>query len=108
MSARERKLSENEAVFRAFNDGVREVEERMVESSVAEFVCECSSPSCEERIRLPLDAYGHVRADPIRFVIKKGHEVASLERVVHETADDAIVEKRKGQAAAVAQDNDAP
>lgn len=107
MTSRERKLSENEAAFRAFNEGVREVEERVGDTPVGEFVCECSDAVCEERIRLPLDEYEQVRADPIRFVIREGHEVAPLETVVRETADYAVIEKREGEAAAVARD-DAP
>lgn len=102
MTSRDRKLSRNETAFRAFNQGVREVEERVGDSSVVEFVCECSDASCEERIRLPLEEYERVRADPIRFVIKNGHEVISLERVVRETAGYAVIEKREGDAAAVA------
>ncbi|HEU5476280.1 MAG TPA: hypothetical protein VFU64_00430 [Gaiellaceae bacterium] len=104
MTSRDRKLSRNETAFRAFNEGVRDVEERIGDSSVAEFVCECSDAGCEERIRLPLAEYEQVRADPIRFVIKKGHEVAALEHVVRETAEYAVVEKHEGEAAAVARD----
>lgn len=43
MSDRTAKLTANEAAFRAFNEGVREVEERTGDASAAEFVCECSA-----------------------------------------------------------------
>lgn len=105
MSGRDRKLSRNEAAFRAFNEGVREVEERLGDP-VGEFVCECSDDSCEERVRMPLDQYQQVRTSAIRFVIRKGHEVASLESVVHESADYAVVEKREGEAASIARGDD--
>jgi hypothetical protein len=96
VSARARKLSANEAAFRAFNEGVHEVERRVGDSDDGEFACECSDPRCEERIRMPLDEYAHVRAETTRFVIKNGHEMTTLERVVHRTDDYAIVEKREG------------
>jgi hypothetical protein len=97
MRARERKLNANEAVFRGFNEGVLDVEQRVAESDEAEFVCECSDPGCEERLRVPLSEYTEVRVDPIHFLAKKGHEVAALERVVRETDDYLLVEKRKGE-----------
>jgi len=89
-------------VFRAFNEGVRQVEEHVGDSPTAEFVCECSDAGCEERIRLLIADYADVRADPTRFVVKKGHEVAALERIVRETADYAVVEKLEGDAAEIA------
>lgn len=95
MSGRERKLSENEVVFRAFNEGVREVEQRVGDSAVGEFVCECSDPDCEERIKVSLDEYAQLRADPIRFFVKSGHELAALERVIWRTDDFLVVEKRE-------------
>lgn len=103
MSGRERKLGENEAAFRAFNEGIRVVEERIDDSPETEFVCECSDPACEARIRIPLTDYTAVRASPIRFLVKPGHEIASLERVLRQTDDYAVIEKREGEAAEAAQ-----
>jgi hypothetical protein len=50
---------------------------------------------------MSLEAYERVRTDAIRFVIKRGNEVASLERVVQETADYAAVEKLEGEPASI-------
>jgi hypothetical protein len=102
MSGRRRKLSENEVAFRAFNEGIREVEQRVGGPPDADFVCECSDPACDARIRLPLAEYEQVRAVPIRFVVKLGHEVSALERVIRRTDDYAIIEKREGEAAETA------
>ena len=106
MAERERKLSENEAVFRAFNEGVRDVEERLKESPRIEVVCECSDTSCEERIEMRLEEYAEVRDSPIRFVVRRGHEVSPLERVVHEEETYSDVEKRSGEAADAAREDD--
>lgn len=98
MSDRTAKLIANEATFRAFNEGIREVEQRTSDASAAEFVCECSGASCEARIRVPLDEYEQVRTDPLRFMIKDGHEVAALERVVRRAGAYTVVEKHEGDA----------
>ena len=102
MSDRTAKLTANEAAFRAFNEGVREVEERTGDASAAEFVCECSDAACEERIRIPLDEYEQVRTNPLRFMIKDGHEIAALEQVIRRTDAYTVVEKHDGEAAETA------
>jgi hypothetical protein len=64
----------------------------------------CSDARCEERIRLPLDEYTQLRADPIRFVVKSGHEIAALERLTRQTDEYSIVEKREGESAEIARE----
>ena len=94
MDERERRLAENEALFRAVNE---RIEERAValgdDGHVYEFFCECSNPECTFRIRATLVEYERVRADPARFVVKPGHDLPEVERVV--VRDDAywVVEK---------------
>jgi hypothetical protein len=58
----------------------REVNERIVrlnqvfESPEGDFLCECASGLCAERLRLSLEEYEAIRADPRRFLMAPGHE----------------------------------
>lgn len=58
----------------------REVNEKIVrlnqvfESPEGDFLCECSSSVCAERLRLTLEEYEAIRADPRRFLMTVGHE----------------------------------
>lgn len=58
----------------------REVNERIVrlnqvfESPEGEFLCECANGTCAERLRLSLEEYEAIRADPRRFLMSPGHE----------------------------------
>ena len=58
----------------------REVNEKIVclnvvfESPEGDFLCECSSSDCAQRLRLALDEYDAIRADPRRFLMSPGHE----------------------------------
>ena len=70
-----------------------------------EFVCECSSPECVERVTLTLRQYERVRADGARFVLVPGHTNPDVELVVHRTADHQVVEK-DGAAGIIAEQAD--
>jgi hypothetical protein len=104
MSERERKLTENEAVFRAFNEGVRDVEGRVGSGSTIEVVCECSDAHCDERIQLPVEEYADIRSNPVRFAVKVGHDVAAVEEILRQGDAYAVIEKRSGHAADIARD----
>jgi hypothetical protein len=62
------------------------------------FLCECSDTACVETVELRISVYQEVRANPIRFVIKPGHEIEAIERVVAEDGGYAVVEKHKAEA----------
>lgn len=70
-----------------------------------EFVCECSSTDCVERVRLTLRQYEQIRAEGTRFVLVPGHADPALELVVHTTADHHVVEK-DGAAGIIAEQGD--
>jgi hypothetical protein len=107
MSERERKLGENENLFRAVNERLKELGEAfegMTER--AEFVCECVDRSCTSRIGMTLDEYERVRQKPTWFMTVPGHEVLMLEAVVDENDRYLIVEKRSGEPAQAAIEGD--
>jgi hypothetical protein len=51
-------------------------------TDLVELRCECGYPSCNATIVLSLDEYQTVRQDPTHFLIKEGHEVAEVVRVM--------------------------
>jgi hypothetical protein len=107
MGERERKLGENENLFRGVNERLKELGEAFEGmTETAEFVCECADRSCAERIRMTLDEYERVRAAPTHFLIVPGHEAQLLERVVDENERYLIVEKRPGDPAKAAIEGD--
>jgi hypothetical protein len=85
-------MAKTEALF-------RDVNERIATTAVhfggedAEFVCECADPKCVQRVEVPLEVYDGVRADPTTFILAKGHEEESIERVIDERRRYQVVEK---------------
>jgi len=104
---RARRLGQNEALFRSVNEKVQELGESFATfTGTFVVVCECGSQSCIEHIELTLTEYEHVRQNPLRFVIKPGHEYADVEDVVEKADRYWVVEKAAGGPAALAVDTD--
>ena len=93
LTAREKRLGENEALFRAANERVEEWEERHLRFESELYYCECADPNCREKVVLRHADYEKVRADPCYFVIVPGHEVPDIEMVIEQHDGWAIVEK---------------
>jgi hypothetical protein len=87
----------NEALYREVNERIAELGERSrhtLPDGRIEVLCECGEEGgCGQRVRVPLDAYEHVRAQDDRFVVKPGHETPDLEHAVEWTEDYVIVDK---------------
>ena len=98
--ARETRLAENEVLFRSVNEGIEEQAIRFGGDGY-EFLCECASRVCLERVALTLHEYEHIRAEATRFFVVPGHENAEVESVV-ETAPHYYVVEKNGAAAIVA------
>ena|SRR5579862_712101 len=107
MDARERRLVENEAVFREVNEHIKEAAGAASarEPHVYEFLCECSNSDCTILLELSLVEYEHVRRDPTRFVVAPGHDLPEIEDVIFRSNRYQMVRKR-GAAAAIAEDRD--
>jgi hypothetical protein len=84
-----KRLEHNEQVFRAVNEEIDDASG----GAAREYVCECADAACTQTIRLTEEGYQAVRADPKRYVVIPGHEVAGLERVVDREPDHLLVEK---------------
>ena len=112
-----RRALEGRSKRQALNEALaREVNERMAgldrhaaagwaeEDQVFEFVCECSTPACEERLQMTLAEYDAVREQDDRFAVAVGHETGTIERVVETTARFVLVDKIDAVEAYVADD----
>jgi hypothetical protein len=62
----------NEALFRDVNERIAETAERF-DAEKTEFVCECSDPSCTERVPATLAEYEGVRKKSTTFLLAPGH-----------------------------------
>jgi hypothetical protein len=105
MDERERRVGENEALFREVNERLRGVNETFgVLTDRIELVCECGDPACAERISLSVREYEQLRAGGAQFVLVPGHADSSdVEEVVAHGTGWEIVRKRPGAATALAE-----
>jgi hypothetical protein len=90
---REERLAQNEVFFRTVNEGIEQQAIRFGGDDDYEFICECASRACLDRVSLTLTEYEHIRAAGTRFVVVPGHENAELELVVQTARTYNVVEK---------------
>ena len=109
MSESEERLARNEAIFREINERTRSLQERFgpedPNSAYEEFLCECGDQLCVERVKLTVSEYESIRAESTQFVVRPGHNVRRVERVIAEN-DRFLVVVKLGDAAEVAADRD--
>ncbi len=106
MSLWDERAARNEALFRSVNEQVRQLAGRHYgQLEPTGFVCECADDACTEHIRVPLEIYEAVRANPRHFLVALGHVNAAIERIVDERSEFAIVEK-EGTAGGIAESTD--
>jgi hypothetical protein len=109
---RKERLGRNEAVFRALNEGARQVTQELAFEDVIdmpdvlECVCECSDASCTARIHIRESDYELARAESSRFIVATGHELPEIERTIYEGDGFLLVEKRPGPERRVAVETD--
>ena len=97
MDERQRRVGENEVIFREVNERVRETQETFrFGTDEAEFVCECGDASCVERIRMPIAEYEELRSNPTHFAVVPGHDVDGVEVVVRHAGGYDVVRKLPG------------
>lgn len=90
MDARQKRLAQNEALFREVNE---RVQDHADEAVVHHYLCECANPDCTFRITMPASEYEAVRADPKQFMVLPLHYTPEIEDLVTETAAYWIVRK---------------
>ena len=92
-SAREERLAQNEALFRAANERMADWEERHRIEATELYFCECANPECREKVPLRESDYERVRKDSDHFFVVPGHEVVDIETVIESHDDWALIEK---------------
>jgi hypothetical protein len=108
----ERRLAENEAVFRKLNEqvnvGFQETNRLAQEDNQLEFLvtvknddeplhfyCECADEHCTDRIILTMAEYQKIHKNRNRFIIVPGHEVRSVEKVIEKKPAYTVVKKNQ-------------
>jgi hypothetical protein len=88
-------LLRNEALFRAVNEKLRDLNAAFadVAGETAVLVCECSRLDCVQQVEVTLDVFEDLIASPRRFVLVPGHEDPDIEVVVARANGYVIVEK---------------
>jgi hypothetical protein len=103
----ERRQIENEMLFRRANEKIGTDLDEIDANHVADgnhhlvrsddlllqFKCECSDEECTVRIPFKLSAYRKVHLDRSAFLIRPGHEVKPIEKVVETHSAYSIVRK---------------
>ena len=92
MDARERRLAENEALFREVNERVQEAAAHHGGGTYG-FFCECANVDCTFRITLSREEYEVVRTDPKQFVVRPDHYTPEVEQLVARGETHWIVRK---------------
>jgi hypothetical protein len=84
VDAREKRMAENESLFREVNERVSTLSDRLGPDAPYEYLCECANADCTFRIALSTADYERVRADPKQFVVLPGHYTPEVETLVAE------------------------
>ncbi len=105
MDSRARRLGENEALYRAINERIEDLNETfgLITESMT-VVCECAKLDCAEQIDLPIPEYERVRSDPTQFVVRPGHEVPDIESVLERHDEWLLIQKDAGEPAELARE----
>jgi hypothetical protein len=97
VNERERRIGQNEALFRHVNERLRAVNDAF--GSVTgdfEIVCECGDMECAERITLTVEEYADLRSDPRYFAVIRGHVAEDVEEVVRRSDRYDVIQKTPG------------
>ena len=93
MSPREKRVIQNEALFREVNTRIAELEDRISSGGeLLPLVCECANTGCTTLIEVDPGTFRAVRENARLFLVAPGHE-REEEAVVGRGAGYFIVEK---------------
>ena len=92
MTLSKHRLVRNQVIFREVNERLRTMADAVPDGK-ADYVCECSSVDCTDKIELRLYEYEAVRARSKAFFIVDGHERLEVERIIDRNDHYIIVEK---------------
>jgi hypothetical protein len=107
----ERRLAENEAMFRKLNEqiqtGIHQTNllaeadqqpefyiEPKSDDAPLQFLCECADEKCTGRVELNIFRYKEIHSTRDQFVVIPGHEIPQIEIVIREEPGYKVVKKR--------------
>lgn len=93
MEERDRRLAQNEVLFREVNERVSDLATGLGDDGGYEYLCECANRDCTFRIGLTAGEYEEVRVDPRQFVVLPGHYTPEIEELAAKHAGHWIVRK---------------
>ena len=103
---RDEAQARNEELFRNVNERIETLSQTVAQDDpMMEYLCECDSAGCYERVRATRGEYESVRAEPTRFIVLAGHQDPEVERVTLSNDRFLVVEKH-GAAARDAEETD--
>lgn len=101
-----RRLARNELIFRRANEKAQaalkqaDKEDELpvkkgqaIEDIPLHLYCECSDKTCKERIVLTMHEYDDLHNSKRQFILKPGHEIQDIEKVIVKTNDYIVAEK---------------
>ena len=89
---REVRAARNQAIFRALNEKIVEMNKRLGDFETLDISCECADVSCAELLSIGSEEYASVRRSPRTFAVLADHVFPDVERVVSRKDGYAVVE----------------
>ncbi len=105
LDVRRIRTARNQCLFRELNDRLLRLEQARGRAPLLELVCECTHGNCAALLELTAREYETIRGDGACFAVAPGHEVPTLERVVH-VSDSVVTVQKIGAGHAVAMRRD--
>jgi hypothetical protein len=95
VNARQDRVAQNEAMYRAVN---REIQRASEEAGAGpndqlEVICECGKEGCSMTLAMTITEYDEAHGQPDRFVVASGHEDPQIERIVTRKEHYVVVDK---------------
>jgi hypothetical protein len=97
IASRDRQLraAENQLVFRAVNERIKELGETVLDAvTEIDFTCECHDMDCHSPIAMTVEEFEATDRADNRFIVCRGHEDLDVEDVVGQHDGYLIVAKR--------------
>jgi hypothetical protein len=83
MDERERRMAQNEALFREVNERIADLADHQgPDDRVYEYMCECANADCSFLVPLTRTDYEAVRRDGTQFVVLPDHYTPEVESLV--------------------------
>ena len=93
MDAREKRLAQNEVLFREVNERIEAAAHKLGPDVPYEFLCECANADCTFRLTVPIAVYEAIRADPRQFAVLPHHYTPEVEELVVQEETHWVVRK---------------